>query len=52
VHAGEPEPAIEILERLLTIPSPVSVAQLRVSPFWDPLRQYPGFQRLVRGPET
>ena len=52
VHAGEPEPAIEILEQLLAMPSAISVAQLKVDPFWDPLRQHPRFQRLLQGPET
>jgi TolB-like protein/DNA-binding SARP family transcriptional activator/Tfp pilus assembly protein PilF len=49
VYAGQAEAAIDILERLLTIPSAISAAQLRVDPFWDPLRPHPRFQRLLRG---
>jgi serine/threonine-protein kinase len=50
IIAGDAERAIEILERKnwgrhLTVP------WLRVDPFWDPIRNDPRFQRLVR-PDT
>jgi eukaryotic-like serine/threonine-protein kinase len=45
--AGKPEPAIEILARQLTIPSWITVPELRVDPTWDPLRAHPAFRRLT-----
>ena len=36
--AGEKDLAIKQLEELVRIPSPVSYGQLRLHPFWDPLR--------------
>jgi serine/threonine-protein kinase len=47
VHVGEPDRSIELLERLLTIPSSISKLQLRMDPFWDPLRENPRFRHLV-----
>jgi hypothetical protein len=35
VHAGEQEPAIDLLQRLLAVPSAISVAQLKVDPFCE-----------------
>jgi TolB-like protein/Tfp pilus assembly protein PilF len=51
VHArvGEPEEAIRRIERLLSIPSMLSVEMLRLDPFWDHLRSYPRFQELLAG---
>ncbi len=46
---GEKDAAIDELERLLSIPSPLSVPLLRLDPIWDPLRHHPQFQRLVDG---
>ena len=37
------------LEQLLSVPSLHSVAWLRIHPFFDPLHEHPGFQRLVAG---
>ncbi len=45
---GETYAAIDQLEHLLSIPSPLSVPLLRLDPIWDPLRDHPRFQRLVQ----
>jgi TolB-like protein/class 3 adenylate cyclase/Flp pilus assembly protein TadD len=45
--AGEKELAIKQLEELVRIPSPVSYGQLRLHPFWDPLRGDPRFEKIV-----
>jgi TolB-like protein/Tfp pilus assembly protein PilF len=49
-HAGE---AVKILRQLLTVPAGqvVSVARLKIDPVWDPIRNDPGFQKLISGPE-
>ncbi len=46
---GEYDAAVEILQRLLDIPSYLSPEWLRLDPRWDALRDHPGFQELVRG---
>ena len=47
-RVGEIEPATALLERLLSVPSLVSLAWLRLDPAWDPLRSDARFQDLVR----
>ena len=44
---GEKELALQQLEEVLRIPSPISYGQLRLHPWWDPLRDDPRFERLV-----
>ncbi len=44
---GEPERAMELLEPLLGIPSPITREALRADPAWAPLREHPRFQKLV-----
>jgi TolB-like protein/Flp pilus assembly protein TadD len=49
IHAwtGEKDLALKQLEDALQIPSPISYGQLRLFPWWDPLREDPRFERLV-----
>jgi serine/threonine-protein kinase len=49
VRTGLYEEAIEQLARLLSVPSEMSPALLRIDPAWDPLRDYPGFRELEEG---
>ncbi|HET6797161.1 MAG TPA: BTAD domain-containing putative transcriptional regulator [Gemmatimonadales bacterium] len=52
VETGESEPAIDLLQQLLRMPSAISVPQLKVDPFWDPLRAHPRFQQLIGEPSA
>ena len=45
---GEAASAIERLEYLLSIPFDLTVAELQIDPAWDPLREDPRFEKLVR----
>jgi serine/threonine-protein kinase len=46
-RVGELEAAVDRIEYLLTIPSELSVARIRNSPTWDPLRDHPRFQEIL-----
>jgi serine/threonine-protein kinase len=46
--AGDADGALQEIERLLKIPSLFSVHSLRLDPFWDPIRNHPRFQQLIR----
>jgi TolB-like protein/Flp pilus assembly protein TadD len=45
--AGEKELALEQLKEVVRIPGPISYGQLRLHPWWDPLRDDPRFEKLV-----
>ena len=46
---GDADHAVPILKRLLQIPyrAPITTGRLRIDPFWDPIRNDPGFQQLL-----
>ncbi|HEU4747511.1 MAG TPA: BTAD domain-containing putative transcriptional regulator [Gemmatimonadaceae bacterium] len=48
VLVGEKDAALDIIERLLSIPARFSAELLRLDPLWDPLRGHPRFERLRR----
>jgi TolB-like protein/Tfp pilus assembly protein PilF len=52
-RAGKPEEAVKILRQLITAPAGqvVSIARLKIDPVWDPIRNDPGFQKLISEPE-
>ena len=52
-QTGETNEAIGNLHQLLSIPAGlfVSIQRLRIDPVWDPIRNDPGFQRLLAGSE-
>jgi TolB-like protein/Tfp pilus assembly protein PilF len=52
-QSGEVEKAITLLARLLTTPGPerITLAHLRLSWEWDPLREDPRFQKILESPE-
>jgi serine/threonine-protein kinase len=52
-HTGQSEEAVKTLRQLLTIPAGeyVSLTRLKIDPVWDPIRNDPGFQKLLSEPE-
>jgi len=44
---GERDQAIQQLEILAKLPAGVSYGEIRLDPFWDPLRGDPRFERIV-----
>ena len=45
--SGYSDEAIDLLERLLSIPSLTHLNELRLNPDWDPLRDRPRFRELI-----
>ena len=45
---GEREKAIETLDGLLTRPTQVTVANVKINPVWDPLREDPRFVAILK----
>jgi TolB-like protein/Flp pilus assembly protein TadD len=52
-RTGRAEVAVKILRQLITAPAGqvVSIARLKIDPVWDPIRNDPGFQKLLSEPE-
>jgi hypothetical protein len=44
---GEKDRAFSLLDHLLSVPSSVTVFNLKLNPLWDPLRDDPRFQALI-----
>ncbi len=47
-RAGRSDDAVAVLERLLKMPSMISIARLRVDPVWAPLHGHLRFEELLR----
>ena len=50
-RTGEADQAIALIERLLSTPNGIVLAELRLSWEWDPLRNDPRFKKILAGPE-
>jgi TolB-like protein/Flp pilus assembly protein TadD len=52
-RTGKSGEAVKTLRRLLSIPAglSVSIPRLKIDPVWDPIRNDPGFQKLLTGTE-
>jgi TolB-like protein/DNA-binding winged helix-turn-helix (wHTH) protein len=58
-HAGQPGAALDLIERVLTLPVELqrgavynmTLADLKWRCVWDPLRDQPRFQKILAGPE-
>ena len=46
-RVGQSDKALDLIEKLLSIPCDLSVGLLRLDPVWDPLRDDPRFQALL-----
>jgi TolB-like protein/class 3 adenylate cyclase/Tfp pilus assembly protein PilF len=50
-QVGEIDSAISALSHLLEVPNGETSGDLRINPFWDPLRKDPRFQKLCQNPD-
>ena len=50
-HFGDRDAAIAALPHLLEVPAGLNIANLKLDPFWDPLRKDPRFQKLIPEPQ-
>ncbi len=46
---GDHDTAIAALPHLLKVPAGVTIANLKLDPFWDPLRKDPRFEKFISG---
>ena len=44
---GEHDRALDIVERLLSLPSLFSINTLRLNPMFDPLREHPRYGKII-----
>jgi hypothetical protein len=44
---GEPDRALELLEKLVPVPNALYYGELKLEPAWDPLRSNPRFNQLL-----
>jgi TolB-like protein/Tfp pilus assembly protein PilF len=51
-YLGDADAAIEALPHLLEMPAGLTPAELRLDPFWDPLRKDPRFKTLIAQPQA
>ncbi len=52
IALGDHDRAIDLIERLLSMPSEISVPFLRGHPLYDPLRDQPRFKALLKRYDT
>ena len=45
--SGEHDRAIEVLQKLVSIPSYINYGRLKLHPMWNPLRGDPRFEKIV-----
>ena len=50
-QVGDIDSAIAALPHLLEMPNGETCGDLRINPFWDPLRKDPRFQKLCQNPD-
>jgi len=50
-RTGHTSEAVKTLQRVLSIPAGLSIQRIKIDPVWDPIRNDPGFQKLLAGTE-